>query len=660
MSKKISKRATFAAFAAILMASMLVCSIPAIVTASNAPAGSMGKILIDYSHGQYKASVAYLDDYLRDNLTALGFEVVYVWGGLNDSILTDADGVILSNVWDIGNEFLASEVTALGDWFNAGNKFLWVGGESDFVEASGGQWVLDNMTWVLETVDSHVYLEPTAVQDPDSYSGAPYRPVANITTDNQDIAAIVEGVDKVLIHSPTCLYGSDSDTPGINVNAVALESTPITDVYPLLYYFNGTIVDSDLTAPYAHTNGQYGQFAAVSLELHAGAAGSGAIVVSGGSPYGHYWPMVESEYAGVTGMTGMAFVVNTISYGMLHAMTEQGEGTILIDYSHGQYKASAYHVDQRIWTSLFLMGYELTEVWGGLNSTILATADGLLLNKVWDIGNEFLASEVAAIGTWFNAGNKFMLVGGESDFVEASGGQWVLDNMTWVLETVGSHVYMEPTAVQDPDSYAGAPYRPVANITGSDPFVASIVNGVGKVLVHSPTCLYGSDSDTPGENVNAVALESASITDVYPLLYYFNGTIVDSDLTAPYVHTNGEYGHFVAMTLEVNAGAAGNGALVVTGGNPYGHYWSMAESTYAGVTEMTGLYLLRQAIDFGMKNAAPEPVTSSTTTTTTTPGTTTPSTTPPPPGPIDPLLLAAVGIGAVVVILLIVVVMRRR
>ncbi|MHA2354274.1 MAG: hypothetical protein ACXADC_03825, partial [Candidatus Thorarchaeota archaeon] len=417
-----------------------------------------------------------------------------------------------------------------------------------------------------------------------------------------------------------------------------------------------TIVDSDLQAPYAHTNGEYGQYVSVTLELNAGADESGAIVVSGGQPYGHYWPMVEDEYAGVTDMTGMAMVVNAISYGMLHAAMGDGEGTILIDYSHGQFKSSAYHVDQRLWTSLFVMGYDLVEVMGGFNSTILGTADGVIFSKVWDIGNEFLASEISALGAWFNAGNKFIFVGGESDFVESAGGQWVLDNATWLLETIGSHVYHEPTAVQDPDSFAGAAYRPIANITSGDAFVADIVNGVNRVLVHSPTCLYGSNSDTPGENVSAVALETVSIPDVYPILSHFNGTIVDSDLQAPYAHTNGQYGQFVSMTIEVNAGADESGAIVVSGGQPYGHYWPMMEDSYAGQEGMTGLYLMRQVVYFGMNAAAPV-VTTTTTTTTTTTSTTTPE---PPVEPIDPMLLAAIGIGALVVIVLVVVVARRR
>ncbi|MFW9909311.1 MAG: hypothetical protein ACFFEF_12110 [Candidatus Thorarchaeota archaeon] len=633
------RKGTLAVFTVILMSSLLVFSVPTIAFAStSSAAGDMGTILIDYSHGSYKASAEHLDQWLADNLTLMGFEVIFLWGGLNSTILADADGLILPKVWGAENGYLAEEVTVVADWFNAGNKFLWVGGESDFVEAGGGQAVLDNQTLILEAVGSHVYHEPTAVQDPGHFAGAAYRPIANITTDNPKLAGIVEGVEDVLVHSPTSLYGSDSTTPGEDVSPVALETVDIENVYVLLQHSEtATIVDSDLVEPYAHSNGETGPFASVTLETHAGEAGTGAIVVSGGNVIGHYWPMMEDTYAGVEDMDGMRFVKNLIQYGMLHAMTEQGEGKILFDYSHGTFKASAYPVDQRLYTSLFLMGYDVVEVYGGLNDTILADADGLVLPKVWGAENGYLQAEITSVSDWFNAGNKFLWVGGESDFVEAGGGQAVLDNQTLILEAVGSHVYHEPTAVQDPGSFAGAAYRPVATIVGDDPFVAPVVNGVTDVLVHSPTCLYGSDSTTPGEDVSPVALQTVDIENVYVLLQYSaTATIVDSDLVEPYAHSNGATGSFVAMTMEVKAGTHQTGVIVVSGGNVIGHYWPMMEDTYAGVTGLNGLYLVRQAIHFGM-NTAQSAV-----------------------APFDPTILLIAGIGAVIVVIVIIVVVRRK
>ena len=329
------------------------------------------------------------------------------------------------------------------------------------------------------------------------------------------------------------------------------------------------------------------------------------------------------------------------------ALASDGLGTIVIDWSHGQYKASAEHLDRFLEGNLTAMGFDIEFAVGGLNSTILEDANGLIIGSIYGETSGFLAAEVTAVADWFNAGNKFLWVAHDSDFGSGSTGQFINDNMTQILEAVGSHVYAEPTSVQDPVSYAGASYRPVANGTSDDAFVADIVANVETVFVHSPTCLYGSDSDTPGEGVDPVALEDTSITDVYPLLFHGgNATIVDSDILYPYAHTDGEQGAYVSVTIEVNAGDNESGAIVVSGGGVIGYYWPMTESSYAGVTGMDGLLLVSQAIDFGMQDALPEPITTTTTTTE--------------PPLFDMTTLLLIGGAAVVVIVLIVIVIKKR
>ncbi len=108
------RKATLAVVTAVLMASLLVFSVPTIAFAStSSAAGDMGTILIDYSHGAYKASAEYLDQWLAENLTLMGFEVIFLWGGLNSTILAGAEGLILPKIWGIENGYLASEVTAV-------------------------------------------------------------------------------------------------------------------------------------------------------------------------------------------------------------------------------------------------------------------------------------------------------------------------------------------------------------------------------------------------------------------------------------------------------------------------------------------------------------------------------------------------------------------
>jgi hypothetical protein len=255
----------------------------------------------------------------------MGYDVTFLRGGINSTILAGADGLVVSAIFQTTNGFLEAEYDAMAAWFNAGHKFLWVGGESDFPGSTTGQWILDNMTVILEGVGSHVYIETTAVQDPVSNAGAQaYRPIDNGTSTNPFVADCVANVGRVLVHSPTLLYGSNSNTPGENVSAVALENTTIENVYPILYYSkNGTIVDSDTLYPFAHTDGQVGAFVSVTIEVAAGTDGTGAIVVSGGTPIGYYWPMTEVAYAGATGLTGYNLVIQTIDFGMQVALTPE-------------------------------------------------------------------------------------------------------------------------------------------------------------------------------------------------------------------------------------------------------------------------------------------------------------------------------------------------
>ncbi len=307
-SRLYAKRAAAVLLIAALFAPFFVGPVP--VRAQDAPV-----IVLDYSHGQYASKLVNTTDLqLENNLTALGYEVVWAWGGINSSILADADGLVLASIYGESNAFLASEITAIADWFNAGDKFMWVAYDSDY---GGGKYISDDMTAILEEVGSHIYGEPTSVEDPVENCGAPYRPVTNSTSDDPFVADIVEGVDKVLMHGPTLVYGSDSATPGADVNPVALETESIANVYPLLYYSpNATITDADTTYPYAHEDGDKGAFVGAALEVNAGAAGTGALIVSGASPYGDYQPMSSWEYYDVE--LSANFVVQAIHFGMTY------------------------------------------------------------------------------------------------------------------------------------------------------------------------------------------------------------------------------------------------------------------------------------------------------------------------------------------------------
>jgi len=289
--------------------------VPTIASAETTPV--IPKIVFDMGHDQYKDSVFVKEDaMLATNLTAMDYEAIWAWGGINSTILADADGLVIGAIYGTENGFTAAELTAIDTWFNAGNKFLWVGSDSDY---AGYAYINNNASAVLGLCGSHVYPEAISISDAYSSANASYRVVANMTSDNAFVSSIVAGVDKVLMHGPTSLYGSTSGVEKTTV--VALENTTIPNVYPVLYYgASATISDADLVPPLAHHDGESGNFVAMTIEVGAGEAGTGVIVVSGASPYGDYQPMTTTSYYTIPAMQGNLLVYHAIDFGMQYAL----------------------------------------------------------------------------------------------------------------------------------------------------------------------------------------------------------------------------------------------------------------------------------------------------------------------------------------------------
>ncbi len=283
-----------------------------------------GTIVFDYGHGQKNINLANTtDQWLSDNLTAMGYTVVFDEDGITAADLDDAVGFVAGSIYGDSNGYTSAEINAIADWFNAGKKFMWIGYDSDY----SGAYINNNMTAILEAVGSHVYGEPLSVEDPYSSAAAPYRAIANVTGTDPFIADIVEGVGKILMHGPTCLYGSTTGAEGEGV--VALETQSINNVYVLLRFGgSATIVNNDLIDGYAHQEGDKGSFVAATLEIGAGDAGNGVLVVSGASPYGDYRPMSEAEYYDIVMTGAMNFVSRTIDFGMNQA--QAADNTLLL------------------------------------------------------------------------------------------------------------------------------------------------------------------------------------------------------------------------------------------------------------------------------------------------------------------------------------------
>jgi hypothetical protein len=289
----------------------------------------------------------------------------------------------------------------------------------------------------------------------------------------------------------------------------------------------------------------------------------------------------------------------------IHAQSEDAK-TILVDYSHGQ-DSSVYGrevFDPLLFANLTELGYEVTIAYGGINSSILADVEGFLLGSIRGLMDGFSLDEITAIADWFHQGDRFLWVAYDSDY-PAPGGPFINGNSTLVLEAVGSHVYGEHTHIWDLDMNCGEGYRPIANVTSNDPFVADIVRDIDAVLMHGATCLYGSDSDTPDSVTNPVVFANTTIGNVTPFLYYSpTAFIADQDTLMPLAHNNGDNESLVACTIEINAGLNRTGVIVVSGSAPYGSYCPMSADHYYNWT-LDGYQMILQAIEFGMNYSPP-------------------------------------------------------
>ncbi|MFX0168456.1 MAG: hypothetical protein ACFE89_03770 [Candidatus Hodarchaeota archaeon] len=225
--------------------------------------------------------------------------------------------------------FTMAQAQAVRDWFLAPgvHKFLWSSSDSSYTTAGYPKgYRSNNASMILEVLGSSLRYEPSSVEDPDNNAEGAYRPFANWTTTDPMVASTVTGVDQVLCHSPTLLYGVDaSDTP------VALETTTLPNVYLILRTGAAGIINDPIptTDPmYAHTNGAEGHWTMVAAELGIGGT-TNKLVASSCAPIGGYAPMFFDEYKNITA-DGQTFVKNTIIWGLTPPITPFDPTLLLI------------------------------------------------------------------------------------------------------------------------------------------------------------------------------------------------------------------------------------------------------------------------------------------------------------------------------------------
>jgi hypothetical protein len=101
------------------------------------------------------------------------------------------------------NVFSAGNLSAIETWFESGDKFLWIGGESDYA----GYYDANNTgNPLLAEISSDLRLDSGSVEDPTSNDAAAYRVVVNSTGVSSDLTDYVtDGFNQLVMHGPTAV-----------------------------------------------------------------------------------------------------------------------------------------------------------------------------------------------------------------------------------------------------------------------------------------------------------------------------------------------------------------------------------------------------------------------------------------------------------------------
>ena len=298
------------------------------------------------------------------------------------------------------------------------------------------------------------------------------------------------------------------------------------------------------------------------------------------------------------------------------------EYVAMIDHGHG----NDYAPDQltAINQTLAISGFELIEQATAITTSSLSTVDLLIMSCA---ENAYTNDELTAISTWYETGDKSLLMTGRGDF------DTYQDNsvMNQVLTEIGSGI-----RINDDNVYMEGTYNPWYNDITTVPVAADTVgltDGVDSVSFFSPSSLYfvGSGSFLPIIFGDASAYQTDQNTPA--------PTVVYDDVM------DGEGGDEIPLAA---AEEIGTSRLFVAGTTFFSDFDH-------GDPLFENIQLLENFLDWAIGDRAENtiPVTTATNTETTTTTTTT-TTTGAFPIPLETLILVGGGLALVVIILLVV------
>jgi hypothetical protein len=525
-------------------------------------------VLIDVSHVN--------NDFNYEQFAILlgvwGFQVVWNEDNWTDTTFNDVD-ILIAPVRDQSN-YSANELGNLTNWFNTGNKGIWVGGDSDYY----GPQMAYRPNHILNAIGSSIYVECSQVESENNF-GAVYRVSGTLyNTDDQNTRYITSGLPyqgdeaMALFHGPAAIIGKNSTG-----DFVDLEANTLPNVEWVVQTTNATIRNSHLPeeseGALVHANNQMGNFTLMALEHSAGVFGNNKIVVTGEGIFSTYKKMFNDPGEFEVPHNDLYLVYNTMQWFTGFTSDSTTMPVVLIDLAH-TYDSFDYHYDKFI-DHAVSWGFDIRINSDNITASDLTDVDILIIPSIGGPLNDFnfSTSELGNIANWFDLGNKGIWVVGDSDYYGPS----MSYRPNQVLNAIGSSIYVESSSVESEYNF-GAYYRVSGALYNTeDQNAGYITSGLpyqgdeAMASFHGPAAVIGKNST--GEYVN---LETNILLNVEWVVQAKNATIIlrdpPEDVEGAQVHSNNQEGNFTLMALQHSAGGAGTGKIVVSGEAPFSTY----------------------------------------------------------------------------------------
>lgn len=254
------------------------------------------------------------------NLTAAGYSLKFLNGGLNSSGLQGVSVLFLGKINVLSLNFTKTEVQAIVSWFQTGNKLLMVSGDSDFTTND-----TENLAWhaavpnaILKAIGSQLRLEVGEITDAPGVgaSGAGFRVYANAAQGGVNTAPwasnITMNTQRVRFHGTTNVIGWE------NGAYVAFSSIPTSTTVTWLYRTSpqGSTGLYGAAKPYVTVAQAPGQYVLAAAEKIAEGSTYSKVIVAGAGFYGNYIIGAPGEFSFAVTFQGTTFALNAVKWGI--------------------------------------------------------------------------------------------------------------------------------------------------------------------------------------------------------------------------------------------------------------------------------------------------------------------------------------------------------